>query len=383
MRHPHLLLLAHAPLVFALPAGPTVSRRHVATTALAATTLQPISRAAAWCGEAVPSWAFYLKWDENPAVPFEYDGVKGTTFCRVVGDVARESKAGVPPVLVVGNPGIGYDCEPQHRPSHALSLHAMPTPTHHAATDMENFEALSVSDRRVIEANLAGTAGAVPAALLTVDSGAAQLISLCKALDVPTAHVIAHGLGALPALRLLEREPRLVRSLTLISPYGSIDDLRPEYAAVMRGQKAKTLLASGALMPTVSGNARGTCIAEARQASSGPLLDATLAAGTSLGREKLGSRLGSCTETGVRFLLASGGPTDIVDPSWDALPDTVTRLKLPRYGHLSFVEQRDDFLLALADFLDGVDGKPTNRELKFADPLTTLKELTSANPLAL
>ena len=38
---------------------------------------------------------------------------------------------------------------------------------------------------------------------------------------------MAHGLGAVPALRMLERQPTLVSSLSLLSPYGSLADSRP------------------------------------------------------------------------------------------------------------------------------------------------------------
>ena len=49
-----------------------------------------------------------IKWDET-AVPFEWQGYKGEVFCRVVGDKLREANTGVPPVLLVGNPGVGFD----------------------------------------------------------------------------------------------------------------------------------------------------------------------------------------------------------------------------------------------------------------------------------
>ena len=39
--------------------------------------------------------------------------------------------------------------------------------------------------------------------------------------------LVAHGLGAVPALRMLERQPTLVSSLSLLSPYGSLADSRP------------------------------------------------------------------------------------------------------------------------------------------------------------
>jgi len=117
--------------------------------------------AVGWCGEAVPSWAFFVKWDDG-RVPFEWEGAKGEAYCRVVGDRAREAKAGVPPILLVGTPGLGYDY-------------------------LENLEALTVSDRRVVEVVFAGTNGAASAPLLTADACAAQLGAVVRSLGVQKA----------------------------------------------------------------------------------------------------------------------------------------------------------------------------------------------------
>jgi len=76
--------------------------------------------------------------------------------------------------------------------------------------------------------------------------------------------------------------------------------------------------------------------------------------------------------------LASGGEADIVDRSWEGLPSSVKRLTFGASGHLPFVEQKEEFLTQLVDFLDAADGVATNRELKFADLQSTLREATSA-----
>jgi hypothetical protein len=71
-----------------------LSRRAVLG-ASAAAAMFTSQKAIAWCGEAVPSWAFYLKWDDDPAFPFEYAGTQRNFYCRIVGDLAREKKVGL------------------------------------------------------------------------------------------------------------------------------------------------------------------------------------------------------------------------------------------------------------------------------------------------
>ena len=142
------------------PARRVPQRRFVVQGAAAAVVAAPRA-AVGWCGEAVPSWAFFVKWDDG-RVPFEWEGAKGEAYCRVVGDRAREAKAGVPPILLVGTPGLGYDY-------------------------LENLEALTVSDRRVVEVVFAGTNGAASAPLLTADACAAQLGAVVRSLGVQKA----------------------------------------------------------------------------------------------------------------------------------------------------------------------------------------------------
>uniref|UniRef100_A0A7S0L3I9 AB hydrolase-1 domain-containing protein n=1 Tax=Coccolithus braarudii TaxID=221442 RepID=A0A7S0L3I9_9EUKA len=326
--------------------------------AAATATLGPIWPAHAWCGEQVPAWAFFLKWDEVPAVPFEYDGIKGTCFCRVVGDVAREQKAGVPPILVVGDPGLGYDY-------------------------IENIETLSVSDRRLIEVNFAGSQAsqATPSTLLSHGACAAQLLAVVRSLHLAQVHVVAHGLGAPAALRLLEQAPTVVRSLALVSPYASLVDLRSEAAASAEEQLAKSIQAAAPiLLPTFSSKAQGSCIADAVASSGGPLAGALLRGQESLAGEKLGSSLRG-KDTPV--LLANGRTSgEIVDLAWSDLPAGITRSVFKSSGHLPFIEERDEFLLQYVSFLDRVDGVETNRELKFADPIKMVKEVMSDSPVA-
>jgi pimeloyl-ACP methyl ester carboxylesterase len=339
----------------------TAPTRRALLGALCSVTLPPLAPANAWCGERIPSWAYYLKWDEV-SVPFSFGGEQGNVRYRVVGDQTREVATGVPPVLVVGTPGLGYDY-------------------------LENIEALTVSDRRVIEVTFAGTAEkALPSALLTADACAAQLQAVCAALKVSEVHVIAHGLGALPALRLVTPASGGsaqvgVRSLVLVSPFGGEADLRR--APTGPGDAASL---GAVLLPTASGNARGTCIAEARTAASagGSLLPALLSGGSAGGAKELLGREGALGKrlavVNVPVLLANGADDkELVDMGgWTDIPPSVSRSTFGLSGPLPFIEQRDDFLLALLQFFDKADGKVTNREFKFSNDLAaTVKEYTS------
>ncbi len=254
------------------------SRRLALQLAAAAAVAAPRQPAEAWCGEKFPSWAYYIKWDEA-AIPFEWDGRKGEVGCRVVGDKLREKNTGVPPVLLVGTPGLGYDY-------------------------LENLEALTVSDRRVIEVTFAGTRGDAPASMRSVGACAAQLEAVCRTLQLPAVHVLAHGLGAPAALQLLgdgsapARVP--MRSLTLVSPYGSLDDLRP----AARPPQGATSFA----LPTTDPKAPQSCIADATSATAPkPWLEA-LAGRDALGGDALVRLLQPAVPLKVATLLAWGGP---------------------------------------------------------------------------
>jgi uncharacterized membrane protein len=200
--------------------------------AAASATFMPSLPVAAWCGEQYPPWAYYLKWDEL-AVPFAVGEAKGEVICRIVGDIAREQKSGCPPLIIVGTPGLGYEY-------------------------MENLEALTVSDRRVVEVTFAGTRSQIAPELRTVEACIAQLVAVCAALKLSRVHVVAHGLGCVVALRLAQQlrgatQALAVLSLTLVSPYGSTSDLRPEArAAVGDGSSAAGLCGGPACRITLN-----------------------------------------------------------------------------------------------------------------------------------
>ena len=283
-------------------------------------------------------------------MPFEWQGYKGEVFCRVVGDKLRETKTGVPPVLLVGNPGVGYDY-------------------------LENLEVATVSDRRVIEVTFAGTRGDVPAAVRSVEACAAQLEAVCRTLELSAVHVLAHGLGAPPALQLLQSAqaptPRVpLRSLTLVSPYGSLDDLR---AAARPAAGAKALLP----LPTSDAKAPNSCIADATASTAArPWLDAVAAGGASLGGDALVRLLQPASAARVAALVVWGGDADVVEPTWDvaALQKANVNLRVyERSGHLPFIEQREEFLGEYLDFLDAADGVKTSRELILDPSIDAIK----------
>ena len=254
----------------------------------AAAVLSPQLPASAWCGEKYPSWAYFLKWDET-TVPFEWDGQKGEVYCRVVGDKLRESKTGVPPVLLVGNPGMGYDY-------------------------LENLEAITVSDRRVIEIAFAGTRGDVPASMRSVGACAAQLEAVCRKLQLPAVHVLAHGLGASPVLKLLgdRTAPRVpLRSLTLVSPYGILEDLRP----AARPPEGATAF----VLPTTDPKAPASCIADATASTSAKQWLEAASGRESLGGEALVQRLQPTAALKIATLVAWGGE-GAPAPPWRPAP---------------------------------------------------------------
>jgi len=338
---------------------PVLSRRSLLTAAGAAAAAAPALPSLAWCGERAPEWALWLQWNENPSLKFTYKGATGTVFYRIIGDQAREKGSAVPPVLVVGNPGIGYDY-------------------------METLEALTISDRRVVEVNFAGTRpGNTSAALVTPDACAEQLRVVCQELKLPTVHVVAHGLGALPALRFASKSFAdaengiQVRSLTLVSPYGSAVDLRPSALDSLSSIKGISELPAK-LLPVENTKAASTCIVEASRASGGALLGTALT-GTpgedSLRGGLLNERLDLCADS-LPVLLATGGARDIVNTdTWVSLPPNVIRASFPAAGHLPFLEQREEFIQTLLSFFDKADGKKTNREFKFSnDTLSQVKD---------
>eukprot|EP00967_Tisochrysis_lutea_P041360 scaffold49701_cov33-Tisochrysis_lutea.AAC.7 len=249
---------------------------------------------------------------------------------------------------------------------------------------MENIEAITVSDRRVAEVTFSGSSSEssnTPKSLLTIDACVAQLSAAIRTLNVPTVHVVAHGLGAPVALALLRKQPESVRSLALVCPFGSLIDLQPAAAEALSSSRDGTSAAT-MLLQTKTLRAKNSCVREAKDASGGPLLPQLLSGAgetSSLGGEALAKALGGIE---VPVFLAVGSAADLVEPNWVDLPASVTRRDFALSGNMPFIDQREDFLVAYTNFLDAADGVATNRELKFADPITTLKELTSDRPLA-
>ena len=84
-----------------LPSTPRRELLHLGAAGVAA--VCHAGNALAWCGGAIPSWAYFLNWDER-TVKYasnldESGGGSGVEIpCRVVGDAEREKKGGVSPV---------------------------------------------------------------------------------------------------------------------------------------------------------------------------------------------------------------------------------------------------------------------------------------------
>ena len=182
-------------------------------------------------------------------VPFSLGSYRTNVFVREVspprhrvmgGSVAFETLPSLPPVLLVGCPGVPYDY-------------------------CENLEGLVLSGRRVFAVNTCEAPverGWLPPRLARGPRearrpvvAAQQLLAVCDACELSAVHVFAHGLGGAAALHLVEllrqrqqvqqaqRAPRGVRaaaaaaapppscvrlvSLALASPYGALEDLRP------------------------------------------------------------------------------------------------------------------------------------------------------------
>ena len=374
-------LSAHAP-------PRLVARRRAlsagAALALASTAPQ---HAAAWCGSPFPSWAYYLQWDEltSPIGSSSSSTQPPAPFRRIVGDVRKERTAAVSPVVTMPLPGFGYSY-------------------------FENLEAMTVSDRRIVELNgeaaspptltpgKPGSAELAPTlAPPTLAAYAATVAAVCRSLEAPSGvHLVAHGLAAEAALVLLEEaakgdknQPPLVRSLTLVSPYGALDDLTPSArqkltsAAAAESGKGGSLVGRE-LLPVRLSEARQSCIADSISSASPTRgggaslersLDATLlgeaprALGGGLGGAGLGRRLAGLGDAMPPTYLTYGGTNDLVATDWAELPRGVTVRRYASSGHVPFVDEPEEFVRDLLDFLDGVDGVKTNRELKFTNPL--------------
>ena len=381
--------------------------------------------ALAWCGGYFPG-KLTNEWDEK-LIPYENAEAGYTTdlFVRIVdpprrrayGSSALEYKARppLPPVLVVGCPGVNYDY-------------------------CENLEGLVVSGRRVIEVNtceapvdrqsrpwMPSTAESVrpgPLARRRPREAASQLLTVCEALGLELVHVFAHGLGGAAALHLVDllrtrpvaaadlpmttkaaapaaSTPKVptststststaaptpptatsandaapaakppppgvrLASLTLASPYGALEDLRPFARRRIEYNDDVTPLdfeGSDGGQP-VDGE---QCVVEATlltgMAWRDALLRPTAAESQSerLGGEALATRLPPTKTVPTQVLI--GGLTDPVEPSWDltARPD-VAVTTYPFCGHLPFLDRRTEYLSGLLAFLDGVDGVETSR----------------------
>ena len=152
-------------------------------------------------------------------------------------------------------------------------------------------------------------------------------------------------------------------SLALASPYGSIDDLRPVAARRIRD-------AEDFFPIDYEGSDGGfasegqQCVTDASLLTGQPWREALLrATRAESDAERLGGRaLASRLPAAVPTLLCCGGSADVVDPSWDLSGRRdITEIQYRFSGHLPFIDRREEFLIDLLDFFDGVDGVQTPR----------------------
>ena len=332
----------------------------------------------AWCGGDFPG---QLAWDESllsldsgevltrlVGVPAGGNGQNRILQNRVTAALRTTNvdSTRLAPVLVVGVPGLPFDY-------------------------LENLETLAISGRPILFVGTCGSAtpakeadgdgeeasmsGATsrPSPALSVEVAAQQLLAACEARRLSGVHVIAHGLGAPAALRLvslLEQQqqqqqqqpsspsPRVL-SLCLASPFGSIDDLTN--LAARRIRDLADIAPQDDPMPT-EGYA---CVVEASMLTGLPwrrlLIERPASTSAArLGRAQLASRLPREAPT----LLVHGGSADPVTCDWEfrqggAQPKDVIVYR--RSGHLPWIDERESFLCDVLDFIDGVDSVTTPR----------------------
>lgn len=366
-----------------LPASRLPRRRElVAALALAASSAPPPLPALAYCNGVFPG---KISNDvQEQIVPFTLNSYRTDVFVRAVrppkrrvsgGFVAFETLPDLPAVLVVGCPGVPYDY-------------------------VENLEALVLSGRRVFMANTCEAP--VERSWLPQrpprgtreqrrpEVAGRQLLAVCDACGLEAVHVVAHGLGGAAALHfadlLRQRQqeqqeqdvsnvtaaaqppppPRGVRlaSLALVSPYGSLEDLRPV--------QQRRLSNWDELFPidTDEEGNEGTedgqqCVVDATLLTGRPWREALLYATRDeerkerLGGSRLAARLPPAP---LPTLLLRGGAADPIEPDWDlrSRPD-VKQIEYRLSGHLPFIDNREEVLLDMLDFMDAVDGVSTNR----------------------
>lgn len=379
------------------PNQPRLRRSQLLRWSAAGLASVPLDPALAWC-----NGYFEGKISNDvaeSAVPFVSGSYSTNVFVRNVRPPSRRVMGGsvsfpvlppLPPVVVIGTPGVTYDY-------------------------LENLQALALSGRRVL---MLGTCEAPsdrpwwppadqvgPLQMRLPRVAAQQVRAACESCGFRTVHLFGHGLGGAVALHLVQQlraeeeearaaaakaaaaasagsklpndasadaaasagaplPPRLrLASVALSSPYGALDDLRP--AAQRRIQSWDDQF-------PMDGDEGGgifegeQCVTEASLLTDFPYREAMLrvsraeAAAERLGGSRLASRLPQ-RGSGVPVLLCRGGSADLVDPSWDlggreADAGDVRLREFPFAGHLPFIDSREEFLAELLDFYSAVDG---------------------------
>ena len=350
---------------------PSLSRKAAITGLLAGLNGWP-SASNAWCGGDYPGQLIY---DED-LLPVKLDtgGTSDVLVRRVGGRIGRGTIlqnnvnnaikrydldiTQLAPILVVGVPGLQFDY-------------------------LENLETLAVSGRQVI---FVGTCEAVAAtepdkrrwladeqstaptkAPISTEVAASQLLAVCDARGLSKMHVLAHGLGAPAALRLVSELSKRslanqtapeIASLVLSSPFGAMDDLSE--GGQRRIRDFSELVPLEEATPTEG----YSCVVEANTLTGMPwrtmLLEEDGPSASKqerLGGERLATRLPPTTPT----LILHGGNTDPVVPGWRNLPKSTRLISFDKSGHLPFIDEREFFLMDVLEFYDGIDGVKTPR----------------------
>ncbi len=316
-----------------------VGRRGVVGGAATLASSSAFSAAHAWCGDPYPPYAYSLPWYEFKA---------GAVPMRVVGDSMAEARKKLRPLLVLPSPGLTYEY-------------------------LENLEGLCVSERRVAFAALSTDAA-------TAAQLGAQAAAALERLEVPSAHVMGHGFGALAALALRAAAPSKVASLVLASPLGSLDDVDPSQRGAME-DGSEPLLASQA-----APRSRACVESELSRLRAARLADSPFQRALRTGALPALSAAAAAADgdlldygaSGVPTLVTRGGAGDVCREA-TALR-LVERLGAPPArlssfggsGALAMVDEKAAYLEAVLDFFDTVDGTRSRRAVdNLAAPVLT------------
>jgi len=203
--------------------------------------------------------------------------------------------------------------------------------------------------------------GPPPASGYSLPALAATAAHLLETLQIPHAHVVGHGVGAMVALELALRHPALVRRLVLVAGGPALDadsrghwvDTRLQLLAQHDKQASLARFAEQLVLQQTGRKALPAGQALARHA---------ITQLQPLAYRRVLQMLAECQEPVSRYrqlgqpaLLVSGGqdlcmPPALVQTLANTLPDAV-HMSLPEIGHWPQMENPEDFEGLLLSFL--------------------------------